>query len=240
VVSGFPKTACGNNKSEYADVSVKHQHIPMRLLVTGFGPFPRMPRNPSAALARSVAAAPRLRRLGIEARAAVLTTAYATLAAELDPLLAERPDAVLMIGVAGRERQVRVETRATSRRSTLFPDRHGEVPRRAGAEGAREAARRSRVNAGAALRALLRHGLPARISRDAGRYLCNAAYFRALTRRGPTLFIHIPKPPKAGRKGARAKRTASGPSQALTEAMVEVAVLLAREARAVVAASGIR
>ncbi|WP_442919159.1 hypothetical protein [Methylobacterium sp. Leaf118] len=32
-----------------------------RLLVTGFGPFPRVPDNPSARVARRLAALPRLR-----------------------------------------------------------------------------------------------------------------------------------------------------------------------------------
>ena len=68
------------------------------LLVTGFGPFPTMPRNPAAALAAAVAASRRWRLHGITARALVLTTAYGTLAGELDPALAAGPAAILMIG----------------------------------------------------------------------------------------------------------------------------------------------
>ena len=163
---------------------------PRRLLVTGFGPFPSMPSNPSAALARHVAGLPRWRIAGVEVRAVVLTTSYGSLARELDPALAERPDAVLMIGVAGRSRRVRVESRATARRSTLFPDVAGTVA----ATSRGEAARRTLVQPIRALRALAARRVPCRPSRDAGRYLCNAAYFRALGSGLPVLFVHVPKP----------------------------------------------
>lgn len=220
----------------------------MRLLVTGFGPFPRMPRNPSAGLAIAVAASPRLRLAGISAEAAVLTTAYAALAGELDPLLAAKPDVVLLIGVAGRAAKVRIEGRATSRRSTLFPDIHGDVPGRPAARASDEPARRTGVNVDAAVSNLRRRGLPARHSRDAGRYLCNAAYYLALGRRNetgrPTLFIHIPKTPRPRRRIERGRATrhpvGSRWQAALARALVDVAMDLARQARRVAAPPGFR
>lgn len=169
-----------------------------RLLVTGFGPFPLMPRNPSAALARAVAASPQWRLAGIAVEHRILTTAYATLPAELDPLLAAEPDAVLLIGVAGRDPRIRVERRGTSRRSTLFPDAAGRTAK--APAGGSQAVRLTRVAPIKPLRALRAQHLPSRISRDAGRYLCNASYFRALALPRPVLFIHIPKPPGAGRR----------------------------------------
>ena len=93
-----------------------------RLLVTGFGRFPGVSVNPSAEIARRVAASPRWRRLGIEAEALVMPTAYAAIEAVLAPALAGGFDAVLMIGVAGRARHVRVERRAANRASLLSPD----------------------------------------------------------------------------------------------------------------------
>lgn len=196
------------------------------LLVTGFGPFPTVPRNPSAALARTVAGSPRLRRLGIEARSLVLTTAYRALADELGPALAQRPAAILMIGVASRSTTIRVEWRATGRRSALFADVGGELA--GGLLGRREPApgpsgvRRSRVAPRKALLSLRRRGLPSRISRDAGRYLCNAAYFRALAGQVPVLFVHVPAPPRHGRAGWDGK---------LAAALAEIAVALVGQAR---------
>ena len=150
-----------------------------RLLVTGFGPFPTMPRNPSAAAARAVAASPLWRLQGVKAEVLILTTAYGTLAREFDPPLAGRPDAVLMIGVAGRSKGVRVEWRATNRRSSLFPDVAGERADKPAA-GRSRPVRRTQLPPRKMLLVLRRHRLPSRLSRDAGRYLCNAAYYRAL------------------------------------------------------------
>ncbi|MDB5559720.1 MAG: peptidase pyroglutamyl peptidase [Enterovirga sp.] len=205
--------------------------MPRRLLVTGFGPFPSMPRNPSAAAARAVAASPRWRRLGVDAKPAIITTAYSALVSELDPLLQERPDAVLMIGVAGRSNRVRVEWRGTSRRSTLFPDVAGERAETPSPVRGRPALSTT-VPAGKMLRVLRRHRLPSRLSRDAGRYLCNASYHRALGTGLPVLFIHIPRTPDPNRPAAVGprRRCARWPER-LAGALTEVAVELLREAR---------
>ncbi|NNM74899.1 peptidase C15 [Enterovirga aerilata] len=202
-----------------------------RLLVTGFGPFPSMPRNPSAAAARAVAGSPRWRLRGVAARPVILTTAYAALPRELDPALSERPDAVLMIGVAGRSKRVRVEWRATGRRSMLFPDVAGERAETPTASG-RRTIRKSPLPPDKMLRVLRRHHLPSRLSRDAGRYLCNAAYYRALGTGLPVLFIHIPRTPDPDRP-----RRTSGPRQTarwperLAVALAEIAMEMLREGR---------
>jgi pyroglutamyl-peptidase len=196
-----------------------------RLLVTGFGPFPLMPRNPSAALAKAVAASPLWRLAGIAAEHRILTTAYATLPGELDPLLASGPDAVLLIGVAGRDPRVRVEWRGTSRRSTLFPDVEGATATAVERAGIRK----TRIAAVKALRPLRARALPSRISRDAGRYLCNASYYRALALPRPVLFIHIPKPPRGSRRriGPLHRQTYD---ERLTAALVEIAGIMLRGA----------
>lgn len=197
--------------------------------MTGFGPFPTMPRNPSGATARRLAASPRWRVLGVAAEARVLTTSYAALDDELTPALRTMPDAVLMTGVAGRARAVRVERRGTSRRSVLFADASGTRPKRVGEEG-RTPVRRSSAPLEAARLALRRHRLPATLSRDAGRYLCNAAYYRALAAPCPVLFVHIPKTPRADRPTA-AHRHRGAPSDRLHAALFEIGVSLLRQAR---------
>ncbi len=199
----------------------------MRLLVTGFGPFPTMPRNPSAALAKAVASSPRFRIRGIEAACLIVTTAYASIAGELAPALSHEPDAVLMIGVAGRSRRVRVERRATSRRSTLFPDAAGATAA-IGRGVAPSDDRRTAVNPLAATRILREHRVPAGVSRNAGRYLCNAAYFHALGREGPTLFVHIPKP-RHRRVGRRLERLSE--RDRMVAAHVAIALVMVRDAR---------
>lgn len=179
-----------------------------RLLVTGFGPFPGMAENPSAAIARRVAASPRWRRLGIAAEALVLPTAYAALDSVLAPALAAGFDAVLMIGVAGRARKVRVERRAANRASILLPDAGGRR-RAALALVPGEGDRRSTVAAGRVLHRLRRRAVACVASQDAGRYLCNASYFAALAEPVPVVFLHIPKPPPR-RPPRRPPRTPPG------------------------------
>jgi pyroglutamyl-peptidase len=202
----------------------------MRLLVTGFGPFPNMPRNPSAALARRVAASPRWRLLGIEVTCRTLTTAYSALATELDPALAkDKPDAVLMIGVAGRSTRIRIESRGTSRRSMLFPDVSGKTAAAPASGG--HGQRWTRLPPVKALRALRRQALPSRISRDAGRYLCNASYFRALALPVPVLFVHIPKPHGARPWTGAAATPRLSYDQRLGAALVEIGGLLLERAR---------
>jgi len=185
------------------------------LLVTGFGPFPRVPVNPSAELAARIAGDPRLRRLlGKPPRLLILRTAYEAIPAMLEPALSQHPDAVLMIGVAGRARRVRVETRALNRASRLFPDASGRVAGRLALDRDGPAIRRS-APAARVLVALRRRGLAAKSSRDAGRYLCNASYFRALAESCPVVFLHIPPLPRVGRRTTLDLWTQAGVEAAL-------------------------
>ena len=195
-----------------------------RLLIVGFGPFPRVPHNPSGVLARRIAALPRLRRvLGGSPRCLVMRTAYAAIPAELEPALAENPDAVLMIGVATRAKRVRVEFRARNRASRLFPDVGGRAAGRLMLDPGGPADRRSAA-AARALVTLWRCGLDATASRDAGRYLCNASYYRALADQRPTIFLHIPPFPRLDRQrrngGARKRR----PVEVWADAFARVAL----------------
>ncbi|MER2268709.1 pyroglutamyl-peptidase I family protein [Methylobacterium oxalidis] len=196
------------------------------LLVTGFGPFPGMPRNPSATLARRLGTLPALRLgPGGPPRVLVLRTAYGAIPAALEPALADGPGAVLMFGVSARARRLRVEIRARNRASRLFPDEAGARAGRLALDPAGPAERRSPA-AAAALAVLRRHGVPAAASRDAGRYLCNASYYRALAEPCPVLFIHIP-PDRRPRPGAR---PTPDPQRSL-RALAAVARLLVRRAR---------
>jgi pyroglutamyl-peptidase len=164
-----------------------------RLLVTGFGPFPGIAHNPSAEIARRVAASPRWRMHEIAAQALIIPTTYAALDEVLESALKrEAPDALLMIGVAGRSRRVRIETRALNRASLLLPDASGRRPDRLTLLDG-QGTRRLREQPLPLHAAVQRHGIACSISQNAGRYLCNAAYYRALATPIPVLFVHIPK-----------------------------------------------
>lgn len=171
-----------------------------RILVTGFGRFPGMPANPSAGIASTLARSRRLRSGQVEAR--ILPTRWSEAEGFPAVLDATAPDIVLMLGVAGRRRHVTIEL--VARNATgLFPD----------ADRAWPAARRLERNGpelrrlGAApmplLRALREAGAPALLSRDAGRYVCNALAWRAYgwAQAGAradggqrlVVFVHIPR-----------------------------------------------
>jgi pyroglutamyl-peptidase len=79
--------------------------------------------------AGKLARSPRWRTLGVDVRVLVLTTTYAAIEEELLPRSRACSDAILMIGVAGRSREVRVETRAVNRASILLPDAAKKGPR---------------------------------------------------------------------------------------------------------------
>ena len=101
---------------------------------------------------------------------------------------------------------MRIETRARNARSVLFPDVTGYQPaEREIAPG--KAPLRGHAPFVRLLAASRASRTPTRLSRDAGRYLCNYVYWRALeASRSGTLaqFIHIPpvarKPRRPGRK----------------------------------------
>ncbi len=163
----------------------------MRVLITGFGPFPGAPFNPSAALAKALARRRRPALAGIERATHVFATTYACVDRDLPKLFAQKPDIVLMFGVAGRRRQLCIETRARNAVSLLFPDASGHRPRRGVIRLGGPA-----TLSGNAPFARLAGAAGTRLSRDAGRYLCNYVYWRALEHvhgtRPLVQFVHIP------------------------------------------------
>jgi pyroglutamyl-peptidase len=184
------------------------------VLITGFGRFPGAPFNPSGPLARAVAR--RRRPAFADAKRILHTfqTSYAAVDRDLPKLLREhKPDIVLMFGLAGRTAHLRVETRARNARSILFPDVTGFRPNdRAIVRG--EPARNGHAPFTRLVTAARATRMRSAPSRDAGRYLCNYVYWRALeaSRSGTPLaqFIHIPWVPIVKRAPGRKARMTHG------------------------------
>jgi pyroglutamyl-peptidase len=168
------------------------------ILVTGFGPFPGAPFNPTGPLVQKLA---RLRRPGladVKIIAHVFPTRYAAVDRDLPKLVARyKPDALLMFGLAPRARMVRIETRARNG-VMLLPDASGAALKRHAIEPDGPAT----VALPAPVRSLLAAArvarVPATLSRDAGRYLCNYLCWRAAEAAakpgGPRIaaFVHVP------------------------------------------------
>ena len=182
----------------------------LRIVIAGFGPFPGAPANPSSRLAAALARRRRPALADIEITSHVFTTAYAAVDRDLAKLLARKPDVVLIFGLAGRRQHICIETRARNARSILFPDANGYSPERAAIERGQTRSRTGNAPFHQLLNVLRRNKLPARLSRDAGAYLCNYAYWRALQHvRGmhPLVqFVHIPSISAAPQRGTFKRR----------------------------------
>src|SRR3954451_24398287 len=181
----------------------------LRILITGFGPFPGAPFNPTQPL---VARLSRLRRPAfddIELSAHIFPVTYKAVDRDLPELLAaRRPQALLMFGLAGRTSFLRIETRARNAVTTLWPDADHARARKGSIAPAADAMMFGPHTA-RLVRAAGLTGIDARASRDAGSYLCNYLSWRAIeaTRadNGPALaaFVHVPPVPRDG--GAQRK-----------------------------------
>jgi pyroglutamyl-peptidase len=181
------------------------------VLVTGFGPFPGAPWNPTQLLVARLAHLRRPATAALRLVTHILPTSYAAVDQQLPALIEQhQPDAIVMFGLAGRSKAIRIETLARNRITRVYPDIDRRIPKATSivpGEGTRRG-RAPFVRLAAAVRA---SGLPARLSRDAGTYLCNYGYWRALEQRSravsPRLvvFVHVPNMRRRGRPSVRSK-----------------------------------
>lgn len=210
----------------------------LRILITGFGPFPGAPYNPTQPL---VARLLRLRRPAfskVELSGHIFPVTYKAVDRELPELLAKhRPHALLMFGLASRTPHLRIETRARNAVTTLWPDADHTRVRKGSIAGSADAMMFG-AHTAKLLRAADNTGIDARASRDAGSYLCNYLSWRAIEAtggdNGPALaaFVHVPllaRHAESRRKGAAPRVTLEQLVDA-GEAMLLEMVRLARRA----------
>lgn len=178
----------------------------LTILVTGFGPFPGAPFNPTGALIKRLVRTRRPILADVRIVSHVFATSYTAVDRELPLLIAKyRPDVLLMFGLAPRARNIRVETRARNV-LTLLPDATGASPGRNAIEPRKPPSVRLPTPARSLIAALRRTTWPVALSRDAGRYLCNYLCWRATELAsndiGPGLaaFIHVPPARRSARR----------------------------------------
>ena len=168
------------------------------ILVTGFGPFPGALFNPTGPLVERLA---RLRRPGLaDAKIVghVFPTSYAAVDRDLPKLIAtHKPDALLMFGLAPRARVVRIETRARNA-VALLPDAGGAALSRHAIVPGGPATIALPAPTRTLLAAVYASHVPAALSSDAGRYLCNYLCWRAAQATAKpgglrlAAFVHVP------------------------------------------------
>lgn len=170
---------------------------PGKILVTGFAAFPGMPVNPTELLMRRLPLRLGARYRGVEICYHTLPATWSARQAVTQPLIREiAPDAVVHFGVAGSRRKISVETRAVNRALQVRCDAEGLYPGRATLGPADAPARFATLPARALQQAVETTGVPVALSRDAGRYLCNATLWDTLGTGLPAVFIHVPPLPR--------------------------------------------
>ena len=166
-----------------------------RLLVCGFGAFPAAPRNPSAAVIEALAvqawSVP-----GVAIDFLTLPVSWTnTVPLILDALRARPADGVLVVGVATSADAFRVETLGRNKASRTLVD-HDGAPAPGpliSADGPGVIAATAPVDA--VLEAIIQADLAARLSDDAGDYLCNFTLYSLLAAEAaPAVgFLHVPQ-----------------------------------------------
>jgi pyroglutamyl-peptidase len=165
------------------------------VFVTGFEPFLDVAVNPSGELALGLAAAP---PAGIEVAGALLPVSFERTPLTFEEALAEvlplRPVALLGLGVQ-RAEYFRLESLARARLGSDKPDADGGFARDLEPLGEHDLS--TSLDLEELRRALLHGGAhDARISEDAGGYLCERTYYSLLSAgeraQLPALFLHVP------------------------------------------------
>lgn len=170
-----------------------------RILVTGFGPFPGAPENPTDWLVSRLAEEPP-RGEGIGAfHAEVLEVEYGRVGSRLAALGARHaPDIAIHFGLAAEAAGFRLERVARNSHAGARADNAGRLPPT------------ERICAGPDIlasslpletiaRELAAAGLPVEYSDDAGGYLCNTVFvlsrFHAVEGLKPAMtgFVHVPR-----------------------------------------------
>jgi pyroglutamyl-peptidase len=199
------------------------------ILVTGFEPFGGETVNASWEAAQKLEG---WRHGAAVATARVLPCAYdASVKTLISAIETLRPDALLMTGQSARRGVVCVERFAHNLDDASAPDNDG-VLRRAlrisrAAPDWLEAVAPARIIA----RAINEAGISARVSKNAGAFVCNHLYFAALQylreRKSaiPAVFVHLPVTPEQTPQGASEKRLtpagAAGALRAAAAALIE-------------------
>ncbi len=168
------------------------------VLLTGFGPFPSVGANATSVLVPRIADAARRGHPGIAFVAHVLPTEWeASLGLIEDLIWQHKPVIALHFGVSSRATGFEIETRGRNHCS-LSEDAAGRLPRGPCLTPGGPEFLSATWPAAQIVARLRRRGLPAKLSRDAGGYLCNALLYRSLeTARNMGVgmrsgFVHLP------------------------------------------------
>jgi pyroglutamyl-peptidase len=167
------------------------------ILLTGFGPFANVERNPSELIVAELAAS-RVAEHEIVGRVLPVSAEHTprTLRAALDEV---EPALALMLGVAPGRAALSIERVAVNCFDFAEPDNDGERPVDVPIDPDGPDAYFATLPLRAIVGAWQEAGIPGYLSDTAGTYLCNAAMYTALhvtaAERLPAGFLHLPSLP---------------------------------------------
>lgn len=169
----------------------------MHILVTGFEPFGRDTINASAEILALLPATLGEHRITTR----VLPVSFARAGTELVRAIDEqRPDALICLGEAGGRSKLTAELWGYNEDDARIADNDGLRPTATPIDPAGEPRVPATIDPDGMLRALGKAGIPAELSRDPGRFLCNHVAFMAYRSPVPALFIHVPAVRRQGQR----------------------------------------
>ncbi|MBA3517879.1 MAG: pyroglutamyl-peptidase I [Rhizobiales bacterium] len=182
--------------------------------MTGFGPFPHAPENPTEALVKALAGEPPEAFGAGALRALVLPTEYRRSREKLRRATARfAPDVVVHFGLSRNADRLKLERLARRHCSPDLVDASGYAPRSGPVRGPDPDLLSSTLPVELILDQLAQSGFPAEASDDAGSYVCNATLYRSLLSapaEGKRLigFVHVPPTGVNGFNAERLKQAA--------------------------------
>ena len=166
--------------------------LPEQILITGFGPYPEVPRNPALELVEALGGAPDL-------ATAVLPVEYDTVDAALRRAIADyEPAAVLLTGLRPSGECVNLERVALNLDDAAKPDNAGVLRDGQPIDPSGPPAFISELPLGNFCEPFRAARVPATVSNHAGAYICNRVYYHSRMLAGrsrepfPSLFLHLP------------------------------------------------
>lgn len=170
----------------------------MKALITGFDPFGEHAFNPSLALLHRLRAAPPRDSFAHFAFVHLPTEFDTSRARLLAALETEKPDIVLMFGLAATTPTIRLERVALNLDDAAIPDNAGTLRQGAPIVPDAPLARMTDLDLSALRPQLEGHGFEVVVSNHAGAYVCNHIYYAALHHQATSanapqaLFVHVP------------------------------------------------
>jgi pyroglutamyl-peptidase len=170
----------------------------LTILLTGFGPFAKVERNPSEQIVEALGGS---RVDGHDVLGRILPVSAAQTPAAVRTAIAETtPALAFLLGVAPGRAALTIERMAVNVFDFEDPDNDGEQPVDIPIEPDGPVAYFATLPVRRIVEAWRAAGIPGALSNTAGTYLCNAAMYSALhataDERLPAGFVHLPSLPE--------------------------------------------